>query len=88
MAKYKWQDGIVCPKCQGSKGCIKKGFKYHCYGISQASMWFFMQKVRKAMECSKKYFLFDSVNTDEFTVGEKKMASKVEVIAVKRKKQL
>ena len=25
------------------------------YGISQSSMWFFMQKVRKAMESSKQY---------------------------------
>ena len=41
------------------------------YGISQTSMWFFMQKVRKAMESSKKYPLSDLVHVDEFTVGGK-----------------
>jgi len=39
------------------------------YGISQTSTWFFMQKVRKAMESSKKYPLEDLVHVDEFTVG-------------------
>jgi transposase-like protein len=118
LAKYKWQDGFVCQKCGGTHGCMKKGFKYHCYnchhvesatantlfhkvkfglqkafcvvfemttsskslsstqlaeryGISQTSMWFFMQKVRKAMESSKKYPLTDLVHVDEFTVGGK-----------------
>ena len=118
LAKYKWQDGFVCSKCGGTKGCMKKGYKYHCYGchhvesstantlfhkvkfglqkafcvvfemttsskslsstqladrygISQTSMWFFMQKVRKAMESSKKYTLADLVHIDEFTVGGK-----------------
>lgn len=41
------------------------------YGISQTSTWFFMQKVRKAMESSKKYPLEDLVHVDEFTVGGK-----------------
>ena len=118
LAKYKWHDGFVCPKCGGTHGCMKKGYKYHCYscnyvesatantlfhkvkfglqkafcvvfemttsskslssvqlaeryGISQTSMWFFMQKVRKAMESSKKYPLSDLVHLDEFTVGGK-----------------
>lgn len=39
------------------------------YGISQTSTWFFMQKVRKAMESSKKYPLATLVHVDEFTVG-------------------
>ena len=34
-------------------------------------MWFFMQKVRKAMESSKKYPLSDLVHVDEFTVAGK-----------------
>ncbi|MEL4309178.1 IS1595 family transposase [Joostella sp. CR20] len=118
LAKYKWQDGFVCPKCCGNRGCMKKDYKYHCYtchhvesatantlfhkvkfglqkafcvvfemttsskslsstqlaeryGVSQTSMWFFMQKVRKAMESSKKYPLSDLVHVDEFTVGGK-----------------
>lgn len=116
LAKYKWQDGFKCSKCQGTKGCMKKGFKYHCYGchhvesatantlfhkvkfglhkafcmvfemttsskslssiqlgqrygVSQTSTWFFMQKVRKAMESSKKHPLSEVVHVDEFTVG-------------------
>ena len=116
LSKYKWQDGFVCKKCGGTKGCMKKGYNYHCYachhvesatsntlfhkvkfglqkafcvvfemttsskslsstqlakryGISQTSMWFFMQKVRKAMQCSKRYPLSDLVHLDEFTVG-------------------
>ncbi len=31
LAKYKWQDGFVCNICQGTKGCMTIGFKYHCY---------------------------------------------------------
>ena len=31
LAKYKWQDGFKCSKCQGRKGCMKKGYRYHCY---------------------------------------------------------
>ena len=31
LAKYKWQDGFVCSKCGSTHGCMKKGFKYHCY---------------------------------------------------------
>lgn len=116
LAKYKWADGFVCSKCGGTKGCMKKGYKYHCYrcnyvesatantlfhkvkfglhkafcmvfemvtssksissvqlgqryGVSQTSTWFFMQKVRKAMESSKKYPLSEIVHVDEFTVG-------------------
>ena len=25
------QDGFKCSKCQGRKGCMKKGYRYHCY---------------------------------------------------------
>jgi len=118
LAKYKWEDGFKCPKCEGKKGCLKKGYNYHCYnchhvesatantlfhkvkfglqkafcivfemttsskslsstqvglryGVSQTSTWFFMQKVRNAMESSKKYPLEDLVHVDEFTVGGK-----------------
>lgn len=39
------------------------------YGVSQTSTWFFMQKIRKAMESSKKYPLSELVYVDEFTVG-------------------
>lgn len=38
------------------------------YGISQTSMWFFTQKVGKAMESSKKQPLSNLVHVDEFTV--------------------
>lgn len=39
------------------------------YGVSQTSTWFFMQKVRKAMESSKNFPLTELVHVDEFTVG-------------------
>ena len=34
LAKYKWQDGFVCSKCVGKQGCMKKGFRYHCYSCN------------------------------------------------------
>ncbi len=39
------------------------------YGVSQTSTWFFMQKVRQAMQSSKQYPLSELVHVDEFTVG-------------------
>lgn len=133
LSKYKWQDGFKCPKCKGKKGCMKKGYRYHCYGcghvesatantlfhkvkfglqkafcvvfemtttskslsstqlaerygISQTSMWFFMQKVRKAMESSKKYPLSDLVHVDEFTVGGKEEGKQGRSYDSKKKK--
>jgi predicted RNA-binding Zn-ribbon protein involved in translation (DUF1610 family) len=116
LSNLKWHDGFNCPKCGHTKGCLKKGYKYHCYGcgkvesstagtlfhkvkfrlrkafcivfeistssqglssiqmgerygIRQGTAWFFMQKVRAAMESSKKYPLEGLVHIDEFTVG-------------------
>jgi len=116
LAKLKWHDGFTCPKCGHTKGCQKKGYKYHCYGcdkvesstagtlfhkvkfglrkafcivfemstssqslssiqmgerygIRQGTAWYFMQKVRRAMESSKKYPLEGLVHVDEFVVG-------------------
>lgn len=116
LAKYKWSNGFKCTKCGHTKGCMKKGYRYHCYncnhvesatadtlfhkvkfglqkafcivfemttsskslssvqlgeryGVSQTSTWFFMQKVRKAMESSKEHPLKDLVHVDEFTIG-------------------
>ena len=34
LPKYKWLYGIYCSKCQGERGCMKKGFRYHCYDCS------------------------------------------------------
>ena len=31
LAKIKWQDGFICMKCGGAKGCKKADFKYQCY---------------------------------------------------------
>jgi len=39
------------------------------YGIRQSATWFFMQKVRKAMESSKKHPLEGLVQVDEFVIG-------------------
>jgi len=135
LAKYKWQDGFICSKCGGEKGCMKKDYKYHCYscnhvesstantlfhkvkfgiqkafcivfemttsskslssvqlgeryGISQTSTWFFMQKVRKAMESSKKYPLSDLVHVDEFTVGGKEEGKQGRSYDAKKKKAI
>lgn len=41
------------------------------YGIRQGTAWYFMQKVRKAMESSKKYPLEGLVHIDEYTIGGK-----------------
>lgn len=41
------------------------------YGISQTTAWFFMQKVRIAMQSSQKYPLSEIVHVDEFVVGGK-----------------
>lgn len=41
------------------------------YGISQTTAWFFMQKVRVAMQSSQKYPLSEIVHVDEFVVGGK-----------------
>ena len=34
LAKIKWQDGFICSKCGGTKGCEKSGYNYHCYNLS------------------------------------------------------
>lgn len=39
------------------------------YGIRQGTAWYFMQKVRKAMESSQKWPLSKLVHVDEFVVG-------------------
>ena len=41
------------------------------YGISQTTAWFFMQKVRVAMQSGQKYPLSQIVHVDEFVVGGK-----------------
>lgn len=116
LADLKWQDGFSCPKCGHTKGCLKKGYKYHCYGcgkvesstagtlfhrvkfglqkafyivfemststqslssiqmgerygIRQGTAWYFMQKIRKAMDSSRKHPLEGSVHVDEFVIG-------------------
>ena len=38
------------------------------YGIRQGTAWYFMQKVRKAMQSSQKYPLQEIIHVDEFTV--------------------
>ena len=135
LAKYKWQDGFKCTKCGGEKGCMKKGYKYHCYScnhvesstantlfhkvkfglqkafcmvfemttsskslssvqlgqhydVSQTSTWFFMQKVRKAMESSKQHPLSDLVHVDEFTVGGKEYGKQGRSYDAKKKKAI
>ncbi len=58
------------------------------YGISQTTSWFFMQKVRKSMESSKKYPLSELVHVDEFTVGGKEQGKQGRSYDVKKKKAI
>lgn len=46
------------------------------YDIRQATAWFFMQKVRKAMESSQKWPLSELIHVDEFVVGGKEEGKK------------
>lgn len=39
------------------------------YGIRQATAWYFMQKVRKAMESSERWPMSGLVHVDEFVIG-------------------
>lgn len=133
LAKYKWQDGFKCTKCQEERGCMKKGYRYHCYncshvesstagtlfhkvkfglqkafcivfemtttsksmssvqmaeryGINQTTAWYFMHKVRTAMESSKQYPLSEIVHVDEFTVGGKEDGKQGRSYDTKKKK--
>lgn len=56
------------------------------YDIRQGTGWFFMQKVRKAMESSQKYPLSELVHVDEFTVGGKEEGKQGRSYESKKKK--
>jgi transposase-like protein/predicted RNA-binding Zn-ribbon protein involved in translation (DUF1610 family) len=56
------------------------------YGITQKTAWFFMHKVRVAMESSKKYPLEKLVHVDEFTVGAMEDGKKGRSYKTKKKK--
>jgi transposase-like protein len=56
------------------------------YGISQTTSWFYMQKVRTAMESSQKYPLSELVHVDEFTVGGKEEGKQGRSYDSKKKK--
>lgn len=58
------------------------------YGISQTTSWFFMQKVRKSMESSKKYSLSELVHVDEFTIGGKEQDKQGRSYDSKKKKAI
>jgi len=78
---------IVFDICTSSKSLssIQVGKRY---GISQTSSWFFMQKVRKSMESSKKYPLSELVHVDEFTVGGKEQGKQGRSYDSKKKKAI
>ncbi|OXA74478.1 DDE transposase, partial [Flavobacterium columnare] len=56
------------------------------FGIRQGTAWYFMQKVRKAMQSSQKYPLSELVHVDEFTVGGKEEAKQGRSYDSKKKK--
>lgn len=34
LAELKWSEGFNCLKCGGTKGCLKSGYNYQCYGCN------------------------------------------------------
>jgi len=56
------------------------------FSIRQGTAWYFMQKVRKAMESSQKYPLTKIVHVDEFTVGGKEQGKQGRSYDSKKKK--
>ena len=54
---------VCCSKSISSVQMSKR------YGVTQATAWYFMQKVRKAMESSEQHLLTSLVHVDEFVVG-------------------
>jgi hypothetical protein len=56
------------------------------YRIGQTTSWFYMQKVRTAMEISQKYPLSELVHADEFTVGGKEEGKQGRSYDSKKKK--
>ncbi len=56
------------------------------FNIRQGTAWYFMQKVRKAMESSQKYPLKKIVHVDEFTVGGKEEGKQGRSYDSKKKK--
>lgn len=58
------------------------------FSIRQGTAWFFMQKVRKAMQSSKKYPLAELVHVDEFTVGGKEDGKQGRSYDSKKKKAI
>lgn len=56
------------------------------YNVSQTSTWFFMQKVRKAMQSSQNYLLENIVHVDEFVVGGHEIGKQGRSYNTKKKK--
>ncbi len=56
------------------------------YGISQKTAWYFMQKVRLAMESSGNHPMKGKVQVDEFTIGGKEKGKKGRSYDAKKKK--
>ena len=56
------------------------------YGISQTTAWFFMQKVRNAMQSSEAHQLTGLVHVDEFVVGGKEDGKQGRSYDTKKKK--
>ena len=56
------------------------------FEIRQGTAWYFMQKVRKAMQSSQKYPLSEIVHVDEFTVGGKEEGKQGRSYDSKKKK--
>ena len=34
LAYLKWHDGFKCTRCRGLSGCLKQGYKFHCYNCN------------------------------------------------------
>lgn len=67
LADLKWHDGFKCKKCGHEKGCIKKGYKYHCYNcnhVESPTAGTLFHRVRFGLR--KAFFIvFEMVNTSK-----------------------
>ena len=78
---------IVYEMSTGSKG-LSSIQMANRYGISQKTAWYFMSKVRLAMDSSGNHPMKGKVQVDEFTVGGKEKGKKGRSYDTKKKKMV
>jgi len=76
---------IVFEMCCTTKGLSSKQMAKR-YGVTQKTSWFFMQKVKLAMESSKQYPMEGNVQVDEFVIGGKEIGKQGRSYKTKKSK--